>query len=130
MAEKMFSISLDRIASKKALDLMERFPEKMGKANNISLFRIGTRLRSDAGVNAPYRTGNLRRSLTTSNSDSLFKKMNGRVEVGSNLRYASIVEFKAGFSKKWLYMTRALKTLIAKRYPEKVYSEEIDYIIK
>lgn len=63
---------------------MKESPAKMAKATTIGLRRCGDQLRNDAAQNAPYLTGNLRRSIT-------MEMVNDKkVIVGSNLAYARI----------------------------------------
>lgn len=130
MAQKGFRISLDRLASKDALELMEKFPELMQKANRIALFRIGQDVRSDAGTLAPYKTGTLRRSLTNHNdNNAIFEQKRNFVEVGSNLVYARTQEFGRGNIPARFFLTKALNKQI-RGEAEKTFSEEIDSMIK
>jgi len=125
----IFRVSLDKQASRGALDLMKKFPKKMAEVNEIALFRIGQDVRSDAGDNAPYITGNLKRSLTSSSdSHAIFKQTKNKVEVGSNLAYANLIEF-SNRSKKRLFLTKAFKKMFSGS-AEKIYREEIEDVLK
>jgi len=130
MAQGGFHISLDRIASKDALRLLETFPDKMSEANEIALFRIGQDVRSDAGTMAPYKTGNLRRSLTDAfDKEAIFNEKRNKVEIGSKLVYARTQEFGRGGIKARLFLTKAMEKQI-KGEAEKTFSEEIETVIK
>lgn len=75
---------INKQLSAKFLKIMKESPEKSKKAIEIGLRRCGDQLRNDAGKNAPYKTGNLRRSITREMVGST------KVIVGSNLEYARI----------------------------------------
>ena len=130
MANTPFRIKLDRNASKRAIDLMRDFPDKMAEVNAISLFRIGTQVRSDAGKAAPFKTGTLRRSLTMPNhKNAIFKEKKNSVEVGTNLVYAAAQNYGYRAIKATHYLTKALQKQ-KDGGAAKIYSEELDDIIK
>jgi hypothetical protein len=123
-----FTIRLDKIASKEALNFMEKFPHKMEEATEIALFRIGQEARNDAGDKAPYKKGNLMRSITTNNWDgSIYQKKRNQVQVGTKLDYAAFQEYrnktKSGFFRK------AVDKQINGR-AEQIYSQEIETVLK
>lgn len=129
MANQPFKIKLDKAASKRAVELMRNFPDKMAEVNAISLFRIGTMVRSDGGKLAPYKTGTLRRSLTMPNhKNAIFKEKKNTVEVGTNLVYAAAQEFGYKNIKATRYLTRALQKQKDGK-AAKIYSEELEDII-
>lgn len=124
-----FRIQLDKKASREALELMQKFPKKMQEVNDISLFRVGQDVRSEAGGLAPYKTGTLRRSLTSaSDSNAIFEQKKNKVEVGSNLIYARTQEFGRGNIPARRFMTKAFQWLM-RGHAEKVFAEEIETII-
>lgn len=130
MSDNVFSIKLDEVASKMALDLIEKFPEKMSKATEISLFRIGQEVRNDGGSFAPYKTGNLRRSLTNrTDKNAIFKEKKNQVEVGTNLIYARTQEYGRGNIPARRYMTKAMQKQSQGR-GSKIFNEEITTVIK
>lgn len=61
-------------------------PDRFNKGIDIALKRIGLEMQKDAIGNAPYQTGNLRRSLTIEQDKT-------SVAVGTDLVYAPIHEF-------------------------------------
>jgi len=67
--------------------LLAQFPQKTKKAIAVSLDQAGLIVRNTAKENAPYLTGNLRRSIT-------HKVLKGTVaEVGTDVIYARMREF-------------------------------------
>ena len=129
MAKNGFSLRLDKIASKEALDFMSEFPDLMGEVSEIALFRIANELRNDAGERAPYITGTLKRSLTTKQRGGFFKESKNRVETGTNLVYARSAEHRARSSARRFFFKKAYEKQKAGR-AEKIFKEEIDSIIK
>lgn len=75
---------INKQLSAKFLKIMKESPEKSKKAIEIGLRRCGDQLRNDAGNLAPYKSGNLKRSITMEMVGST------KVIVGSNLEYARI----------------------------------------
>lgn len=142
-------ISLNKQLSAKLLRIMKESPAKMKKATTVALRRCGDQLRNDAAQNAPYLTGNLRRSITM---DMVGDK---KAIVGSNLEYARIhdeggiiypkkskyLRFQVG--GHWVtvkkvtipkyrgqgYLTPAFEKLV-KGDAEKIFTEEIMNAIK
>jgi HK97 gp10 family phage protein len=130
MTNKPFRIFLDRMASKKAFDFMQKFPEKMQQANSIALFRIGTQVRSDAGKKAPFKTGTLRRSLTMPNDrNAIFKERKNEVEVGTNLVYARAQEFGYKNIRARRFLSKAIQIQKDGR-GEQIFNQEINAIIE
>lgn len=126
MSNSPFSIRLDKIASKKALDFFKNFPQKMKEANEIALFRIGTEVRTDGATKAPFKSGTLRRSLTSrSDKDAIFEEKKNRVEVGTKLVYARAQEYGYKGIRAKKYMTQAMDTQKSGR-AEKIFREEIE----
>ena len=82
----MLKLEIDKRASAKLLKLLNEAPAKFEQAVAIGLRRIGDEMRNRAGRNAPFLSGNLRRSIT-------MREMLHRVVVGTNLIYAPIHEF-------------------------------------
>lgn len=80
----MLKLELDKQVSAKLLKIMKDAPLKAKKAFTIGLRRIGDDLRNNASAAAPYKSGNLKRSITISDSSST------HVTVGTNLVYARI----------------------------------------
>lgn len=129
MTEKQFSISLDKVASKEALEFIRKFPEKMKEVNEISLFRIGAEVRSMGGRLAPFKTGNLRRSLTAVNSDSIFEEKKNQVVVGTKLVYARAQEYGYKRIPAKRYMTKAMDKQKSGR-GEEIFRQELKTISK
>lgn len=77
-------IRLNESASKDFLELMELGPAMVEDVVNISLERIGQEMRNDAAEMAPYKTGTLKRSITSKRRGS------SGVAVGTDLKYARI----------------------------------------
>lgn len=79
----MLKIEINKQLSAKFLKMMKEAPEKCQRGIEIALRRCGDQMRNEAGRNAPFKTGNLRRSITM----ELGKDY---VIVGSNLEYSRI----------------------------------------
>ena len=129
----LVSLSIGNVLSKCLQISRILIPQKVyEELNEISLFRIGQEVRSDAGVRAPVKTGTLRRSLTNrASKGAVFREKKNRVEVGSNLSYAMAQEygnFKHTIGSR-LFLTKAFQKQINGR-AEKIYSEEFDNVIK
>lgn len=127
---------------------MNASPDKISGAIKTSLRRCGDQLRNDAAQNAPYKTGNLRRSITLEATDRM-------AIVGTNLVYARIqdeggvitpkkakyLRFQIGgkwYTKKQVtipkyrgvgYLTPAFEKLV-RGDAEKIFIEEISNAIK
>ena len=135
---------IDKKVSAQFLRVMKEAPLKAKKAFEIGLRRCGDQMRNEAGANAPYKTGNLKRSITL--------RVEGvqRAIVGTNLVYARIhdqggeisaknakyLTFKVG--GKWVRVKRVrIKPVNGKGYltpafnklvegdAEKIFTEEI-----
>ena len=94
----MISLEINLRTSAKLLKLIETSPKLLERAIKIALWRIGSEMRNRAGRNAPFRSGNLRRSIT-------LREMHRRVLVGTNLVYAPIHEYGGTITPrvaKWL----------------------------
>ena len=96
----MISVEFSPAELKKLQDIFRRLPHKMTKANTLALIKSALLVRNDAKVKAPYKLGNLRRSIT-SESNSKF------ATVGTNLDYARVREFNTK-SKPLGYLRPAL----------------------
>jgi len=130
MADNSFQIRLDSIASADALRIMREFPKKMEEVNEVSLFRIGQDVRSEAGTIAPYKTGNLRRSLTSiADKNAIFEQRKNIIEVGSNLKYARAQEFGYGRIRAKKFLTKAIEGQKSGK-ASRIFSEEIKSVIK
>lgn len=79
----MTVINIDIQTSRGLQKLLDNAPELVDEAIHIGLRRCGDEIRNRAGDMAPYKTGNLRRSLTIDLSED-------EVTVGTNLEYARI----------------------------------------
>lgn len=82
-----FSVTIDQRASKKLFDFFSRPDEKFGKALDAALFNLVQFARGKAVQYAPYKSGTLRRSITT--------RVTARKQgiIGINLVYARQREF-------------------------------------
>ena len=80
----MIKIELNQNLSAKFIDFAKNGAMRNAKAITTALRRCGDQLRNDAGTLAPYKTGNLRRSLT------MLPVGTDKVIVGTNLDYARI----------------------------------------
>lgn len=80
----MLKLELDKQVSAKLLKIMKDAPKESKKAFTIGMRRVGDELRNRASAAAPYKTGNLKRSITISEASST------HVTVGTNLVYARI----------------------------------------
>lgn len=70
---------------------MKESPEKMNKAVKIGLRRCFDQLRNDAATMAPYKSGNLKRSISgEAGTKSVTKLYANKAIVGTNLKYARI----------------------------------------
>lgn len=76
-------LRFDLAGVKEFAKLMKESTSRVRKGADIALFIIGNRIRNDAGTHAPYKTGNLRRSLTVQQAPL-------KVTIGTNLVYARI----------------------------------------
>lgn len=119
----MLQIKIDKKASAKFLKLMKQAPQKADKAFKMGLRRCGDQLHRDAAKGAPYKTGNLKRSITSELHGS------EKVVVGTNLVYARIHD-EGGviFPKKSKYLTFKIggrwvrvKKVVIKKYKGKGY---------
>lgn len=81
----MFKIKVDEAVSKDLIEKVNNAPRLFSKALNVGLTRIGNKMRNGSGGLAPYKTGNLRRSITVTPRNPVLQ-----VKVGSNLKYARI----------------------------------------
>lgn len=96
-------------------------------AIHTGLTRIGLEMHDDAGTNAPFDTGNLRRSITA-------KVTKRQVKVGSNLVYARIHD-KGGVTGRGYrvkiaakrYLTGAFEKMQAGRAIE-ILQDELDRV--
>lgn len=146
----MLSISINKAVSAKFLNMMKNAPSKSKKATGIALRRCGDELRNDAVKNAPYKTGNLRRSITMEPG-----LPTSHVTVGSNLVYARIhdvggdIEAKSAkyltfkVNGQWVkvkkvhirptrgvgYLTPAFEKLLHGRV-DKIFMEEITNVLQ
>jgi len=82
------AITLDKVLSRQALELINKFPDAADKGIRVGLFQAGQDLRSRGVQLAPYNTGNLKRSITVEPKSPAAIK--DKVQVGSNLDYARI----------------------------------------
>ena len=64
---------------------IKKMPGKLAEANAIALFRIGQDMKTEAVTNAPFKSGDLRRSI---HAYPMMPK--DFVVVGTNLKYARI----------------------------------------
>lgn len=91
------SIKIKKADLKRHRNFIKNQPKAFRQAIKIGLLRIGLEARGAAASKAPYKTGTLRRSLTSKNSNAIYKysEKGGRqqMEIGSNLVYARIQEF-------------------------------------
>ena len=143
----MITLKIDKTKSKAFLDFMEKAPDKAGDSIDIAVRRVADALRNKSVKLAPYKTGNLRQSIT-------IKHRKFRAEVGTNLVYARIhdqggiirpkrkrlLRFKV--NNKWVvarqvripkykgrgYMTPAFQEL-ARGRATKIFEQEIDKLL-
>ena len=146
----MLKITINETVSAKFLNMLKNAPAKSKKITSIALRRAGDELRNDAVRNAPYKTGNLRRSITMEPG-----LPSTHVTVGSNLVYARIQDVGGEIipkKKKYLrfqvngqwvttkrvhvppsrgigYLTPAFEKLIAGRV-DKIFMEEINNVLR
>ena len=80
------SVSLNRAASGKLLELLRTMPDRVNEAIDVGLMNIGLFAQGRAAGFAPRLTGTLARSVTVN-------KGTKSVTVGTNLKYAKIHEF-------------------------------------
>lgn len=154
----MLKITLNKAASEKLRRMLREAPDKVQNAVSVALFRCGNDMRNRAIDLSPYKTGNLRRSMTM----QLGAK---QVKVGTNLVYARIhdeggtlpartilsrngrflrfvVGGKVVFAKKVRqparyqkpykgrgYLTPAFNEMV-KGDAQKIFSEEIEAVLK
>lgn len=114
----MLKITLNPRQSAEFNRLFKQAPLKVSQGIKAGLRRCGDQMRNEAGTDAPYDTGNLKRSITM--------KMYGdkKVVVGSNLVYARIHD-EGGViypkRKKFLYFQIGGKWVAAKKVRIKKY---------
>jgi phage gpG-like protein len=84
----MLEITIDKQASRALLDLMANHKEKFDAAMGLALDATANRGRQYVHGYAPYKTGNLRRSITIQRGAENLERI-----IGTNLIYAPIHEY-------------------------------------
>lgn len=79
----MLKISFDENVSKKLLKIIREAPDRIEGAISTALLRSGNEMRNKAIKLAPFKSGNLRRSITIRSGRRV-------VRVGTNVVYARI----------------------------------------
>ena len=85
MPEKPFELIID---DKRVSKILKKYPEKAKAAVKKSLLESAIEVQNKAKKNAPYKSGNLRRSITHEAKADFAK-------VGTNVVYAPVHEFGA-----------------------------------
>ena len=141
-------IKIDGVSQRKVERFVAEQPKAFSKAVKVGLLRMGLEVRNQAGENAPYLSGNLRRSLTSKSAKGAIyeysrKGLEQSVAVGSNLVYARIQEFggrtgrggKGGRGKRGATIIRARQFLtpaferMEKGRGSKILGQEIEAAI-
>lgn len=79
----MIEMRLDKLASQKALRIINEAPEKLNQYVMAAMTKAGLEMKSDAQRMSPVKTGNLKRSIN-------MRALNQAVAVGTNVVYARI----------------------------------------
>ena len=79
----MLRLDINKALAKKLEDTLNNAPQKLEWTLAVAFTDIALKMHGDAGTNAPYKTGDLRRSLNWK-ADAM------EARVGSNLEYARI----------------------------------------
>jgi len=67
---------------------MKKFPEKISRGIKIGLFSAGQEMRNRAITLAPFKSGDLRRSIGT--DPATYSQIENQIKIGSNKVYARI----------------------------------------
>lgn len=124
----MITIKYNKAVVKAMIAKIESSPQAIDKAIQTALFRIGTEVQGEAGTLAPYKTGNLRRSITSKVERKL-------VRIGSKLVYSRIQD-KGGRAGRNHSVTIKGNRYLSSTYEkytdggkaEKIFKEEIDKV--
>lgn len=120
----MYEVSLKTDGNwEKILKKMESMGEDAVQAANIALTRAVTMVRTavlSSGL-VPFKTGTLRRSITTSVFGRQLEDMKG--QIGSNLKYAPVHEFGGAwtFVRDTVFGRKVKPFTVTAHYQERAY---------
>jgi len=122
----MIVYTLDQSQLTKILALAD--PQNFQKGVDAALLRIGLEMQRDSSELAPYKTGNLRRSIV------IGERTPTEVQVGTDLEYAMIHEYGGttkygGIIKERRYMRTAFENQQNGR-AQSILEEEINRYLK
>ena len=122
----MIVYTLDQDQLTKILALAD--PKNFQKGVDAALLRIGLEMQRESAQLAPYKTGNLRRSIVIGERSSTM------VQVGTDLEYAAVHEFGgAEVNMPWIKERRYMRTAFENQQngrAQSILEEEINRYLK